>query len=546
MKKATARRSVAATMCALSLAAVAVGACTPEKPDLTGPPPTTIPIRRLTNAEYVATVGDLFPGYTMPDIVFVPDPKVLGFVNLSSSQTGSLVRMEQYESTALAISQAVTADPTTLTGCDAAAQGEAACVGPFLSDFGKRAYRRPLTTTEQDNLLALLARDEGSLTYPTRLGMVVQAMLLSPKFLFRPEVGDRSKQAPQGVPLTSWEIATRLSYFLTGTMPDAELAGAADSGALRTQDEVMKQARRLLTSDRAQTQLVKFHTMWLGTDTVSALAKNMNAFPGFHPLLAYYMAKETDQFLRKTLFEEGGTFASLMLSDHTYLNATMAQFYGVAGPDNDDEWLPTPLNTTQRVGLLTQASLLATMAKEDRTDPVRRGKFVLNQILCRTVQPPPPSIVAMFQPLDLSKTAREQFTQHRTNEVCASCHNTIDPLGLPFEHYDGIGQWRDNDRGMDIDATGTIESKDGTEHPFDGVPAMARMLADMPDARACYAEEWLRFSQGKLSAEDDAGFIAYQDWLMTRFTRNTRIVDLVTTIVGSDAFRYLAPADGAP
>jgi hypothetical protein len=545
MKKATTRRSVAATMCALCVVvAVGGGACTPEKMDVNGPPPTTVPIRRLTNAEYAATVADLFPGYTLPDIVFVPDPKVLGFVNLSSSQTGSLVRMEQYEAAAFSIAQTVTADPTTLTGCDAAAQSEAACVGPFLADFGKRAYRRPLTAAEQDNLMGLLSRDE-SLAYPTRLAMVVQAMLLSPKFLFRAEIGDRSKRSAQGVPLTSWEIAARLSYFLTGTIPDAELAGAADAGTLTTQDEVIKQARRLLTSDRAQAQLVKFHMMWLGTDTVSSLAKNMNAYPTFHPLLAYYMAKETDQFLRKTLFVEGGTFASLMLSDHTYVNGPMAEFYGIQGPgpDNTDEWVPAPLNTSQRVGLLTQASLLATMAKEDRTDPVRRGKFILNQILCRTVQPPPPSIVAMFKPLDLSQTARVQFTEHRTNEVCASCHNTIDPLGLPFEHYDGVGQWRDNDRGMDIDATGSITTNDGAEHPFDGVPAMARLLADMPDARACYAAEWMRFAEGKLNADSDKVYI---DWLMTRFTRNTRIVDLVAAIVGSDTFRYVAPADGAP
>ena len=545
MKKATTRRSVAATMCALCVAVVVGGgACAPEKIDVNGPPPTTVPIRRLTNAEYAATVADLFPGYTLPDIVFVPDPKVLGFVNLSSSQTGSLVRMEQYEAAAFSIAQTVTADPTTLTGCDAAAQSEAACVGPFLADFGKRAYRRPLTAAEQDNLMALLARDE-SLAYPTRLAMVVQAMLLSPKFLFRAEIGDRSQQGAQGVPLTSWEIAARLSYFLTGTMPDAELAGAADAGTLTTQDEVIKQARRLLTSDRAQAQLVKFHMMWLGTDTVSSLAKNMNAYPTFHPLLAYYMAKETDQFLRKTLFEEGGTFASLMLSDHTYVNGPMAEFYGIQGPapDDTDDWLPAKLNTSQRVGLLTQASLLATMAKEDRTDPVRRGKFILNQVLCRTVQPPPPAIVAMFKPLDLSKTAREQFTDHRTNPVCASCHNTIDPLGLPFEHYDGVGQWRDNDRGMGIDATGSIATTDGTDHPFDGVPAMARLLADMPDARACYAAEWMRFAEGKLNADGDKVYI---DWLMTRFTRNTRIVDLVAAIVGSDTFRYLAPADGAP
>src|SRR4051794_30530569 len=417
MKKATTRRPVPATTRALGVvvavvigAAVGGGGCTPEKVDASGPPPTTVPIRRLTNAEYTATVGDLFPGYKLPDITFVPDPKVLGFVNLSSSQTGSLVRMEQYESAAFSISQAVTADPTTLTGCDAGAQGEAACVAPFLADFGKRAYRRPLTATEQDNLMALLSRDEGTFAYPTRLAMVVEAVLLSPKFLFRAEIGDRARQGSQGVPLTSWEVATRLSYFLTGSIPDAELAGAADAGTLTSQDEVVKQARRLLTSDRAQAQLVKFHTMWLGTDTVSSLAKNMNAYPSFHPLLAFYMAKETDQFLRKTLFEEGGTFASLLLSDHTYVNGPLAEFYGIPGPDNADDWVRAPLNTSQRVGLLTQASLVATMAKEDRTDPVRRGKFVLNQILCRTVQPPPPSIVAMFQPLDLSKTAREQFT----------------------------------------------------------------------------------------------------------------------------------------
>src|SRR6476469_6575228 len=150
MKKASARRSVAATLCALSVVgsgAFAGVGCTPAKPDVEGPPPTPVPIRRLTNAEYAATVSDLFPGYPMPEMQFVPDPKVLGFVNLSSSQTGSLVRMEQYESAALAISQTVTADPTALTGCDADAQGEAACAGPFLADLGKRAYRRPLTST---------------------------------------------------------------------------------------------------------------------------------------------------------------------------------------------------------------------------------------------------------------------------------------------------------------------------------------------------------------------------------------------------------------
>jgi hypothetical protein len=513
-------------------------ACEPAKVESYGPPPTSVPIRRLTNAEYTATVTDLFPGYALPQLSFVPDAKVLGFLNLSSAQTGSLVRMEQYEAAAFAIAQTVTADPTTLTGCDAAAQDEASCVGPYLADFGKRAYRRPLTGAEQDALLALLARDAGNVDYRTRLAMVVQAVLLSPKFLFRPEIGDPAQAVAQGVPLTSWEMAARLSYFLSGSIPDPELAAAADADKLRSPDELVRQARRLLTSQRAQTNLVRFHLMWLGTDTTSSLAKSETAFPDFNPLLAYYMAKETDQFLRKTLFENNGTFADMLLADHTYANGPLAAFYGVAGPPGDDQWDRVKLDPNQRAGLLTQASLLATMAKEDRTDPVRRGKFILSQILCRGVNPPSPEIVAMFKPLDLSKTAREQFQVHAEDPVCSSCHRFLDPLGLPFEHYDGIGRWRDDDRGMALDVSGELDDK-----TFNGVPEMARMLSDLPDVRACYVAEWLRFSQGKLNSDLDRPYV---DWLMTRFTRNTRVTDLVAAIVASDTFRYRQPAAGAP
>jgi hypothetical protein len=521
-----------------AVCAVGLVACTQEKPDLSGPPPTPVPIRRLTNAEYMTTVADLFPGYALPEMHFVPDAKVLGFLNLSSSQTGSLVRMEQYESTAFAIAQTVTADPTTLTGCDAGGQGEAACVGPYLADFGKRAYRRPLSGAETDGLMALLAVDAETVDYPARLAKVVQVMLLSPKFLFRPEVGDPSRQDAQGIPLTSWEMAARLSYFLTGSIPDTELAAAADAGDLLKPEELVKQARRLMTSPRAQTQLVKFHLMWLGTDTTSSLAKEMNAFPDFNPLLAYYMAKETDQFLRNTLFQNQGTFAELLLADYTYANGPLAAFYGVPGPAGKDDWERVQLDPSKRRGLLTQASLLATMAKQDRTDPVRRGKFVYNQILCKNVNPPSPEIVAMFKPLDLSKTARDQFTEHRTNPVCASCHQILDPLGLPFEHYDGAGVWRDTDRGMDIDASGQVEGQ-----AFNGIPEMAKLLADIPEARACYVSEWLRFAEGKLNSDADQDYV---NWLMTRFSRNTSITSLVTTMVASDTFRYRAPAAGAP
>jgi hypothetical protein len=488
-------------------------------------------LRRLTNAEYQASVTDLFPGHQLPELVFVPDAKVLGFTNVASSQTGSLVRMEQYEAAALGIAQVVAADPTALTGCDAAAQGqgEAACVRPYVAELGKRAYRRPLTAREIDGLIVLLARNAEAVSYPARLAVVIQAILLSPKFLFRPEIGDRGKAGARGVPLTSWEVASRLSYFLTGSIPDAELAGAADAGKLTSPDEIGAQARRLLALPRAQTQLVRLHHQWLGTDTVAALAKDEKVFRDFNPLVAFNYAKETDTFLRKVLFEQHGSFSDLMLADYTFANASLAAFYGAPAPAAD--WERVSLNPQQRSGLLTQASLLATMAKQDRTDPVRRGKFVLERILCRSVPPPSPEIVAMFKPLDLSKTAREQFTQHAADATCASCHALLDPLGLPFEHYDAIGRWLDTDRGMPIDATGSIDGQ-----AFDGIPALARLLADMPEARACYVRQWQRFASGKLLSDADRPLT---EWLMARFSPTDSVADMVVAMVQSESFRHL-------
>jgi hypothetical protein len=163
---------------------------------------------------------------------------------------------------------------------------------------------------------------------------------------------------------------------------------------------------------------------------------------------------------------------------------------------------------------------------------------VLQQMLCRNIASPNAAIVAMFQPLDLSKTARDQFTQHRSNDVCNSCHQFLDPLGLPFEHYDGVGKWRDTDRGLTLDVTGSIVDAEGVEHDFDGVPQLAQLLVQMPEARTCYTAQWFRFSSGRLDGDPDK---AYLDWLSSTFTGDTKIIDLVTALVQSDTFRYLKP-----
>jgi hypothetical protein len=513
-----------------------LAACSNASPPPVGPSPQPVPIRRLTNDEYIASVNDLFPGYDIPTPSFVTDTNVLGFKNLSSSQTSSLVRTEQYQAAAEATATLVVADPTTLTGCDVAAASEEACAKPYVLDLAKRAYRRPLTEAERQSLWGLFTANQGTIDYPTRLGMTIQAVLLSPKFLFRTELGDTGHAVAQGIPLTTWEMATRLSYFITGSIPDAELMAAADSGRLGSADEVVRQAQRLLALPGSQEHLVGFHEGWLGVDTISALTKDATAFPNFTPLLAYYMGQETHTFLQKVLFERQGTFSDLFLAPYTFGNQTLADFYGVTAPAND--WDQMDLDPNQRAGILTQASLLATMAKDDTTDVVRRGKFVLQQLLCRTVPAPSADIVAMFQPLDLSKTKRDQFAQHRTSAVCASCHQYLDPLGLPFEHYDGIGHWQDTDRGMTLDVTGQIFDAAGNPHDFDGVPQLAQLIVTMPETRECYTTQWFRFSTGRLDGDADK---PYLDWLSAGFTPDTKLADLVTALVGSDSFRYLQP-----
>ncbi len=193
------------------------------------------------------------------------------------------------------------------------------------------------------------------------------------------------------------------------------------------------------------------------------------------------MGQETATFLKNVLFKNPGTFTDLFTANYTFANADLAAFYGVAPPAND--WDTVQLDPSQRSGILTQASLLATMAKDNQTDPVRRGKFILNQILCQTIPSPTPAIVALFQPMDTSQTMRVQFEQHRDDPVCATCHSLIDPLGLPFEHYDGTGAWRDTDRGMDAGRDRRARGRAVRRHPAAVAadrrqPRDARLLRD--------------------------------------------------------------------
>jgi hypothetical protein len=513
----------------------------------------------LTNAEYTLAVRDLFSRqvqadgtvygeFAVPVPTFILDQRVFGFVNLSSSQMASQVLMEQYEGAAQLVTlgdgqtpqvwKGVVADPTLLTGCDVTKKSEILCAQPYLYDLAKRAYRRPLTTTEKTALWTLFMNPAGG-TYNNRLALAIEGVLISPNFIFRPELGDSTKVVTPGiVALTPWEMANRLSFFINGSLPDAALTAAADSGALANVAEVKTQAQRLLALPRSQANLVKMHEQWLGIDSINALAKS--ALPSFTSTLAAEMGQETRTFIQNVMFTQNGTFSDLLVSPYTFGNADIAKVYGVASPSTDlSVFSKLDLNPAQRMGLLTQPSLMATLAKDspvqDLGTAIRRGKFVLQQILCRAVPEPTAAITATFKPLDLTVSTRAQAKTHETDLSCAACHTFIDPLGLPFEKYDMVGQWREMDKGAPIDVTGQITTNAGPV-AFNGVPELAKLVAAMPETRACYLQQWFQFSTGKLVAPPEQ---SYLDWLATNFTSTQKLVDLVVNIVASDSFRQL-------
>ena len=399
-----------------------------------------------------ASVADLFPGYTLPELTFVPDAKVLGFtepVQLADGQPRAhgAVRGGGVRDRADCRRRSDDAHRVRRRGD----RTRRPASRPYLDDFGKRAYRRPLTAARKATaLLALLARDAGTIAYPTRLAMVVQAVLMSPKFLFR--AGDRRSRA-RGRAGHPADVVGDRHAALVLPRPDRSRTPSWRRRPTRTRsrtpDDVVTQARRLLALAARAVAAGEASTRcgWAPTRS-SALAKEEHAFPDFTPLLAYYMGEgDRPRSCARPCSKTGGTFAELLLAGlHLWEQGRWPTSTAYRRRPND--WDRVQLNPSQRVGPADPG-----VAARDDGEAGSHRPGAPREVHPRirssagTSMPPSPEIVAMFQPLDLSKTAREQFTHHRTNTVCASCHQFLDPLGLPFEHYDGMGKWRDTDRG---------------------------------------------------------------------------------------------------
>lgn len=463
------------------------------------------PLRRLTHAEYNNSVRDLLGDTTQPGNQFVLDTLIGLFDNSAEAQTVPSVLADQYLDAATTLASSIT-NPTTLLGCDP--KTGATCVKNFITDFGRRAYRRPLTSDESTNLFNVYTTANSAADSVTGVQAIVAAMLASPNFLFKPEFGGPASNFANAKRLSPFEQAARLSSLLWASVPDDTLLEAANANQLSTPAQVQAQARRMLADPKAKPAIADFYDQWLGLSMLDSATKDPTFYPNFSDDLRAAMTQERRQFIDYVIWQGDAKLETLLTANYSFLNGPLADLYGVAGgPRDATTFAKVMLDPSQRAGVMTQGAMLAAFARPDESSPVKRGKWVRTRMLC-TDLPDPPANVPQLPAIQPGVSNRERFAMHTSNPACSGCHTLIDGLGFGLEHYDSVGAYRTMDEGVPVDASGEVTSTTDIDGPYMGGPQLASLLASSTQVRDCAPTQWLRYAWGRRETADDACSVA--------------------------------------
>jgi hypothetical protein len=491
--------------------------------------PGRVVMHRLNITEYDNTVHDLLGTDLRLSENFPPDDTAYGFDNVASALSITDVALGYYIDAAkkLATEALSPAKRSSFVSCDVAA-GKETCVATALSAFLPKAWRRPVQPEEVSRLVALFTSNlaDGA-SSDEALGRVFQAALLAPQFLFRIE----HNSGVAGVrPLDGYELASRLSYFLWSSMPDAGLTSAAASGALVDDAGLAAEVARLLGDARSASFAESFGSQWLTLRSLDNVHPDALVYPSFDEALRVAMREETMHFF-SDIAAGKRPLAELLTTNSGYVNDRLAQHYGIAAVGSQTPvFAPLP---PERGGLLTQASILTVQAHPKESAPVLRGKWILNQLLCRDLPPPPPD-VPQEPAAATGQTRRERLAAHRIEPVCKSCHDQMDPLGLALENYDGIGQYRSLDNGAAIDPSGVLQ--DGTS--FKTPQELAGLIAKDPALPRCVAQHLFTYGLGRAPRSDSNFDSAVVDATTKSFSDAGQLLPkLIEALVKSDAFR---------
>jgi hypothetical protein len=482
-------------------------------------------LARLTRREYQRTVTAIFGEELVADVVFdaLPADGRIGRFESNADLDVNIDSVDAYRLVAEDIGDAAGARVDALLGCEESPE----CVAAFITAYGRRIYRRPLTEGEVEAFVGFwdATRSEGDLADAMRL--TVTTFLQTPDFLYRLEKGEPGDDDDIRR-LTGEEVASRLAFFLWQSGPDDALLDAAAAGDLDTPEGVLAQAERLLEDRRADDTLVRFHTTWLGIDALETQIIDAERFPEYEALRED-MLDETRRFILHVFREDDASLTKLFSADYSFASPALASFYG-EGVESMSDGGKIELDGRQRRGLLTQASYLTSHARSPERAAIYRGRSLLVDVFCQQLVPPDNVDTAIE--FDTTRPAREQIENATAGPACAGCHQLINPLGFLFENYDGIGQWRTQDGEYPVDAQAKVLGTD-IDGPYANATELVSRLGESPDVAECVARQWMRLALSRSEGpEDETSINAAHE------KADGDLRALIVAITQTDAFRY--------
>ena len=447
--------------------------------------------RRLTTAELDRALAELLGDGSGVATRTLPADSFIPFDNNYPDQVASEALITSLEIMATDVTDSLLADPArrdAVVGCTPSGPGDAVCFRSFVESFLPRAFRRPLEPGEADAYVALQAFStedipEVNNDFYSGIALVIRAVLIDPEFLYRIETGMPTSD-PGVFALSDYELATRLSFLLWGTVPDDALLNEAAAGRLVPAASRRTTAEGMLDDPRARAQIQRFHRMWLGYRVLPHDAALVSEFEN-----------ETNALLDRIVFDEPQSYENLFTFQETHLTDALADHYGLPRPDGGEGWVA--YGDSGRAGILSHGTLLASFAKFADTSPTQRGILIQERLMCRPIPPPPPSIDVDDPPGDpVSDCKWDRYAAHRERSGCTECHSLMDPIGFGLENYDMAGRYREHDDGQPDCAIEGVGELPG-HGSFQGPAELGQLLVEAGYITDCFTEQFLTFAGGR-------------------------------------------------
>jgi hypothetical protein len=498
-------------------------------------------VARLSHPQYRNTLAELFGIEDDPTSSFTPDAIVGSAYDTTLSLSVDNRLGPEYRAAAEELAERAVTD-TAILGRIVTCEPEAAsCADDFIASFGQKAFRRPLSTTEKERFRALFEQGAELVgsgdAFRDGVQIAVEAFLQAPQFLYRTELG-ADVGSDELITLDSWEIASRLAYFVWNSMPDDELFALAENGALASSEEISAAVERMAEDGRATRVGVAFHGQAWDFQRFAKITPDADTYPDAPSDMIARVRSASERFIEDVI-ESGGGFEELLTAPYAYADSELAPLYGASisgGLERID------FDDGERKGYLMQLGYLASHAYSIKTDPIHRGLFVVRNLLCRDIPDPPAGasqtpLPETDEPIETTREEIELLTGQAPS--CIGCHSEINPPGFAFEGFDAVGSERTREGGVSVDTGGTLVL-DGAELTFDGPVELVEALAASTDARSCYAAGWLSFAYGRNLVSEDTPALA-EVGVAGRSVR-----ELMSAVALTKAFRKRAPNEVGP